>query len=97
MPRFDVLTLEQPDADAAGFKVTLDNAIAKSNFPVDHQSRETRLGSDGANTNKALYRLEKDQIGKYLILICLCHTPELTIHAAFEKNSKLNEDAEELL
>lgn len=55
------------------------------------------MGSDGANTNKALYRLEKDQIGKYLILICLCHTPELTIHAAFEKNSKLNEDAEELL
>ena len=56
------------------------------------------MGSDETNTNKALSHLEKDEIGKHLILnLCLCHKLELAIHAAFEKNFKLNEDAEVLL
>ena len=79
-------------------KVALDEAIAKGNFYFDCRSREIGLGSDGTNTNKALYRLEKDEFGEHSILIlCLRHELELAIHAAFEKNSKLNEDAEELL
>ena len=86
------------DADAAGLKVALDKAIAKGNFSFDRQSKGIGLGSDGTNTNKALYRLEKDEFGEHFILIlCLRHELELAIHAAFEKNSKLNEDAEELL
>ena len=98
-PHFDVLALQQPDdAGAAGLKVVLDKATAKGNFSFDCRSRESKLGSDETNKNKALYRLEKDEMGEHLILIlCLCHELELAIHAAFEKYSNLNEDAEELL
>ena len=96
---FDVLVLEQPDdAGAAGLKVALDKVITKGNFFFDHQSREIRLFSDGTNMNKTLHHLKKYEIGEHLILILyLCLKLELAIHAAFEKNSKLNEDAEELL
>ena len=97
-PRFDVLALEQPDdAGAAGLKVAPDKAISKGSFSFDCRSTEIGLGSDGTNRSKALYCFEKDEIGGHFILIlCLCYKLELAIHAAFEKNSKLNEDAEEL-
>ena len=98
-PRYDVLALEQPDdANALGLKKSLDDAVSKAKFTFDRKNREIGLGSDGTNTNKALFRLEKEQIGDHLILIlCLNHKLELAIHDAFEKNSSLNEDAEEQL
>ena len=97
-PRFDVLALQQPeDADAKGLKSSLDCAIDKAKLTIDRKSREIGLGSDGTNTNKPLYRLEKEEIGDHLILVlCVSHKLELAIHDAF-KNSKLNDAAEEQL
>ena len=58
-PRCDILALDQPDdAGAKGLKSSLDCAISKANLTVDRESREIGLGSDGTNTNKALYTLE---------------------------------------
>ena len=86
-PRFDVLALQQPeDADAKGLKSSLDCAIDKAKLTVDRKSREIGLGSDGTNTNKALYRLENEEIGDHLILVlCVSHKLELAIHDAFKK------------
>jgi hypothetical protein len=97
-PRFDVLALQQPeDADAKGLKSSLDCAIDKAKLTVDRKSREIGLGSDGTNTNKALYRLEMEEIGDHLILVlCVSHKLELAIHDAFKK-SKLYDAAEEQL
>ena len=97
-PRFDILALQQPeDADAKGLKSSLDCAIDKAKLTVDRKSREIGLGSDGTNTNKALYRLEKEKIGDHLILVlCASHKLEFAIHDAFKK-SKLNDAAEEQL
>ena len=74
-PSYNVLALEQPnDADAEGLKSSLDNAVKKANFPIDQKLREPGLGSDGTNTNKALYRIEKAEIGNHLCLtLCLSH------------------------
>ncbi|CAB4013601.1 Hypothetical predicted protein [Paramuricea clavata] len=97
-PRFDVLALQQPeDADGKGLKSSLDCAIDKAKLTVDRKLREIGLGSDGTNTNKALYRLEKEEIGDHLILVlCVSNKLELAIHDAFKK-SKLNDAAEEQL
>ena len=97
-PRFDVLALEQlDDAGAKGLKESLDNAVKKANLSIDKKTHETGLGSDGTNTNKILYNLEKEEIGDWLIqMLCLSHMLELVIHDAF-KQSKLNRDAEEQL
>jgi hypothetical protein len=49
---------------------------------LNRKSREIGLGSDGTNTNtnKALYRLEKEEIGDHLILVlCVSHKLELAI------------------
>ena len=60
-PRFDVLALEQlDDAGAKGLKESLDNAVKKANVSIDKKTHETGLGSDGTNTNKVLYKLEKE-------------------------------------
>ena len=56
IPQFEVLALEQPsEASAMGLKSSLDNAVNKGKFTFDRKSREIGLGSDGTNTNKALY------------------------------------------
>ena len=68
-PSYNVLALEQPnDADAEGLKSSLDNAVKKANFPIDQKLQEPGLGSDGTNTNKALYHIEKAEIGNHLCL-----------------------------
>ena len=97
-PRFDVLALEQPDdAGAKGLKESLDNAVKKANLSTDRKTHEIGLGSDGTNTNKVLYELEKEEIGDWLIqILCLSQKLELVIHDTF-KQSKLNRDAEEQL
>ena len=96
--RFDILALEQPDdAGAKGLKESLDNAVKKANLSIDRKTHEIALGSDGTNTNKVLYKLEKEEIGDWLIQsLCLSHKIQLVIHNAF-KQSKLNRDAEEQL
>ena len=98
IPQFEVLALEQPsDASAMGFKLSLDNAVSKGKFTFNRKSREIGLGSDGTNTNKAQYQLEKETIGEHLVsILCISHKLELVIHDAF-KRSKLNSDAEEQL
>ena len=97
-PRFDVLALQQPDdADANGLKSSLDDAVEKAKLTIGRKAHEIGLGSDRTNTNKVLYRLEKEEIGEHLIqVLCLSHKLELAIHDAF-KPSKINEDAEEQL
>ena len=97
-PRFDILALEQPDdAGAKGLKESLDNAVKKANLSTDRKTHEIGLGSDGTNTNKVLYKLEKEEIGDWLIqILCLSQKLELVIHDTF-KQSKLNRDAEEQL
>ena len=97
-PRCDILALEQPDdAGAEGLISSSDCAISKANLTIDHESREIGLGSDGTNTNKALYMLEKERIGDYLVLVfCVSHKLELAILDAF-KQSKINDTAEEQL
>ena len=96
--RFDILALEQPDdAGAKGLKESLDNAVRKANLSIDRKTHEIALGSDGTNTNKVLYKLEKEEIGDWLIqILCLSQKLELVIHDTF-KQSKLNRDAEEQL
>ena len=98
IPQFEVLALEQPsDASAMGLKSSLDNAVSKGKFTFDRKSREIGLGSDGTNTNKALYQLEKETVGEHLVsILCISHKLELTVHDAF-KRSILNSDAEEQL
>ena len=97
-PRFDVLALEQPDdAGTKDLKESLDNAVEKANFSIDRKTHEIGLGSDGTNTNKVLYKLEKKEAGDWLIqILCLSRKVELVIYDAF-KQSKLNRDAEEQL
>ena len=94
-PRYDVLSLEQPeDADAPGLKHSLDSAMEKARFLFNCHDHEFVLGSNGTNTNKALYRLEKENVGDHLCLIlCLNLKLELAVHDAI-KQSSLNEDAE---
>ena len=96
--RFDILALEQPDdAGAKGLKESLDNAVKKANLSTDRKTHEIGLGSDGTNTNKVLYKLEKEEIGDWLIqILCLSHKLQLVIHNAF-KQSQLNRAAEEQL
>ena len=96
--RFDVLALEQPDdAKANGLRNSLDNALSKGNFTLEHKHHKIGLGSDGTNTNKALYHIENEEIGEHLLsVLCLSHKLELAIHDAF-KVSDMNEDAEEQL
>ena len=98
IPQFEVLALEQPsDTSAMGLKSSLDNAVSKGKFTFDRKSKEIGLGSDGTNTNKALYQLEKEIVGEHLVSIrCISHKLELAVHDAF-KRSKLNSDAEEQL
>ena len=80
-----------------GLKSSLDNAVSKGKFTFDRKSREIGLGSDGTNTNKALYQLEKETVGEHLVsILCISHKLEFAIHDAF-KRSKLNSDAEEQL
>ena len=63
-PKFNVIAPEQPDdAGAKGLQESLDNAVKKMNLTIDRKTHEIGLGSDGTNTNKALYILEKDEIG----------------------------------
>ena len=97
-PRFDVLALEQPEeASAKGLKESLNNAVKKAKLSIDTKTHKIGLGSDGTNTNKVLYKLEKKEIGDWLIeILCLSHKPELVIHYAL-KQSKLISDAEEQL
>ena len=97
-PHYDVLSLEQPeDANAAGLKLSLENAIKKAKFSFNCCEHEIGLGSDGTNTNKRLYELEKEDVGDHLCLIlCLNHKLELAVHNAFQQSS-LNEDAEKQL
>ena len=94
----DVLALEQPDdAGANSLKESLENAVKKANLSTDKKTHEIGLGSGGTNTNKVLYKLEKEEIGDWLIQsLCLSHKIQLVIHNAF-KQSKLNRDAEEQL
>ena len=98
VPQFEVLALEQPsDANAMGLTSSLGNAVSKGKFTFDRKSREIGLGSDGTNTNKALYQLEKETVGEHLVsILCISHKLELAVHDAF-KRSKLNSDAEEQL
>ena len=79
--RFDVLALQQPDdANANGLKNSLDNALSKGNFTFEHKHHEIGLGSDGINTNKALYHIEKEEISEHLLsVLCLSHKLELAI------------------
>ena len=97
-PRFDVLALEQPDdAGANSLKESLDNAVKKANLSTDKKTHKIGLGSDGTNANKVLYKLEKEEIGDWLIqILCLSQKLGLVIHDTF-KQSKLNRDAEEQL
>ena len=97
-PSYSVLAPEQPDdADAEGLKSSLDNTVKKAKFSIDRKSREISLGSDGTNTNKALYRIEKAEGGDHLCLtLCLSHKPELALHDAFNLSS-INEAVEEQL
>ena len=69
----------------------------KAKLTIGRKAHEIGLGSDRPNTNKVLYRLEKEEIGEHLIqVLCLSHKFKLAIHDAF-KPSKINEDAEEQL
>ena len=78
-------------------QVQWDNAVSKGKFTFDHKSREIGLGSDGTNTNKALYQLQKETVGEHLVsTLCISHKLELAVHDTFKK-SKLNSDAEEQL
>ena len=97
-PRFDVVALEHPDdAGAKCLKESLDNAYKKGNLSIDRKIHKTGPGSDGTNTNKASYKLEKEEIGDWLIqVLCLFYKLKLIFHGAF-KQSKLNRDADEQL
>ena len=44
------------------------------------------LGSDGTNTNKVLYKLEKKEIDWLIEILCLSHEPELVIHYALKQS-----------
>ena len=71
--------------------------LAKETSTFECKHRKIGLGSDGTNTNKALYRIEKEEIGEHLLsVLCLLHKLELAIHNAF-KVSDMNEDAAEQL
>ena len=94
-PIFDVLPLEQPDdACAKDLKESLDNAVKKANLSTDRNTYEIGPGSDGTNTSKVFYKLEKEEISDWLIqILSLSLKLELVIHDAF-KQSKLNRDAD---
>ena len=94
-PIFDVLALEQPDdACAKDLKESLDNAVKKANLSTDRNTHEIGPGSDGTNTSKVFYKLEKEEISDWLIqILSLSLKLELVIHDAF-KQSKLNRDAD---
>ena len=71
--------------------------LRRQNLSIDRKTHEIGLGSDGTNTNKVLYKLEKKEAGDWLIqILCLSRKVELVIYDAF-KQSKLNRDAEEQL
>ena len=56
------------------------NALSKGNFTFERKHREISLGSDGTNTNKALYHIEKEEISEHLLsVLCLSHRLELAI------------------
>ena len=50
-------------------KNSLDNALSKGNFTFEHKHCEIGRGSGGTNTNKALYHIEKEEIGEHLFVI----------------------------
>ena len=93
-----MLSLEQPeDANAPGLKPSLENVIEKAKFSFNRCERGIGLGSDGTNTNKRLYELEKQDVGDHLrLILCLNHKLGLAIHKALQQSS-LNEDAEKQL
>ena len=62
-PCYNVLALQQAaEADAQGLHNSLKAAVAKVEFNFDRTMRLIGLGSNGTNTNKALYCLEKKRL-----------------------------------
>ena len=69
-PCHDVLALQQPEeAGAQGLHDSLKAAVVKAEFNFDRKTCLIGLGSDGTNTNKALYRLEKEEVGDHLLWV----------------------------
>ena len=67
--------------------------MGKVEFNFDRKTHLIGLGSDGRNTNKALYCLEKKEVGDHLLLVlCISHKLELTLKYSF-KPCKLNDVA----
>lgn len=97
-PNFQVCSLEEPEnADAKGLKAALDNSISKLAFTFDRKHRQIGNGSDGAAVNKALFKLEQDDIGPHLVNgWCANHKAELGIRDAF-KSSDLNIEVQALM
>ena len=97
-PCHDVLTLQQPEeAGAQGLHDSLKAAVVKAEFNFDRKTCLIGLGSDGTNTNKAIYRLEKEEVGDHLLLVlCISHKLELTLKDSL-KPCKLNDVAENQL
>ena len=97
-PCYNVLALQQAaEADAQGLHNSLKAAVAKVEFNFDRTMRLIGLGSNGTNTNKALYCLEKKKVGDHLILVlCISHKLELALKDSF-KPCKLDDVAENQL
>ena len=74
-PCYGVLALQQPEeAESQGLHDSLKAAVAKTEFNFDRKTCLIGLGSDGTNTIKALYHLEKEEIGDHLLLVlCSSH------------------------
>ena len=67
-------------------KESLDNAVKKADLSIGRKTRGIGLGSDGANTNKVLHKLEKEEIGGWLIqTLCLSLKLELVMQDAFKQ------------
>ena len=71
--------------------------MAKAEFNFDRKTCLIGLGSDGTNTIKALYHLEKEEVGDHFFLVlCICHKLEHALKDSF-KPCKLNDVAENQL